>query len=77
MIFSTDKTLLSREIQEFLPFASNYDLERVIPLLEDTEKNFLVPLLGTDLHDRLTKDMETCSEETRCAGKPCPISWFT
>ena len=33
MIFSTDKTLLSREIQEFLPFASNYDLERVIPLL--------------------------------------------
>ena len=69
MIFSTDKTLLSREIQEFLPFASNYDLERVIPLLEDTEKNFLVPLLGTDLHDRLTKDMETCSEEIKMCRK--------
>ena len=69
MIFSTDKTLLSREIQEFLPFASNYDLERVIPLLEDTEKNFLVPLLGTDLHDRLTKDMETCIEEIKMCRK--------
>ena len=69
MIFSTDKTILLREIQEFLPFASNYDLERVIPLLEDTEKNFLTPLLGTDLHDRLTKDMETYSEEIKMCRK--------
>jgi len=69
MIFSTDKTTLLREIQEFLPFASNYDLERVIPLLEDTEKHFLTPLLGTALHERLTKDMGTYNEEIKMCRK--------
>ena len=66
MIFSTDTTILLQEIQNYLPFSSNYKVQRIILLLEDTESTFLVPVLGKSLHDRILTEPEATREIEMC-----------
>lgn len=56
MLFSEDINKGFAELRELLPFAVSYDYGRVRPLLEDTEKIFIVPLLGKKLYARLHAD---------------------
>lgn len=69
MIFSSDTEKLLQELQEFLPFVSSYKPERVIPLLHDTERIFLTPVLGRELYNRLLEQIDTHEEEIRMCRK--------
>lgn len=53
MLFSEELSKGLTELQQFLPFAASYDYKRVYPLLADTERLFIVPVLGSSLYQRL------------------------
>lgn len=69
MLFSNERLIGIKQLQELLPFGSSYDYARILPLLSDTELQYLKPLLGDKLYQRLQKESDTLTTETRMCRK--------
>lgn len=54
MLFSDNTDKLREELKQFLPFAASYDCQRIYYNLIHTEQSYIIPLLGTELYDRIT-----------------------
>lgn len=53
MLFSDNTDKLREELREFIPLASSYNCERIFPLLAAAEQNYIVPLVGQGVYERL------------------------
>jgi len=69
MLFANERLIGIKQLQEILPFGSSYSYDRILPLLSDTELQYLKPLLGDKLYKRLLADTDTLKLETRMCRK--------
>lgn len=69
MLFSNDLIKGLKQLQSLLPFGSSYDYDRIFPMLSETELQYLKPLLGETLYQRLIKESETHTTEVRMCQK--------
>lgn len=69
MLFSYERLIGIKQLQELLPFGSSYSYDRILPLLSDTELQYIKPLLGDALYKRLLAETDKFTVETRMCRK--------
>jgi len=53
MLFSKEKNPKMEEIREFVPVSSSSDFDSVAPHISNAERDYLIPLIGSDMYAKL------------------------
>ena len=59
MLFSKEKNQKMEEIRKYVPVSSSSDFDSVAPHIANAERDYLIPIIGIDMYERLIVFYET------------------